>query len=104
MAWFDPRAVAHRRKIFTRHDAWRWAPPGTPEAKMPGWADPSATRVRLKEAQEEEARAAFEVQVAALRASHERARELLAEVKYELAWSKLCRQFGYTLVQQPDRK
>src|SRR4051794_12044122 len=28
----------------------------TPEAKMPGWLDPSATRVRLKEAQEEEAR------------------------------------------------
>jgi hypothetical protein len=57
MAWFDPRAVAHRRQMFTRHDAWRWAPPGSPEAKMPGWADPSATRVRLKAAQEEEARA-----------------------------------------------
>src|SRR3954462_11987088 len=28
----------------------------TPEAKMPGWLDPSAMRVRLKEAQEEEAR------------------------------------------------
>src|SRR3954452_19994720 len=27
-----------------------------PETKMPGWLDPSATRVRLKEAQEEEAR------------------------------------------------
>jgi hypothetical protein len=57
MAWFDPRAVAHRRKMFTRHDAWRWPPHGSPAAKVLGWADPSATRVRLKEAREEEARA-----------------------------------------------
>src|SRR3954463_10949790 len=57
MAYFHPAAVEHRRKLYTRQDAWRLAPPGTPEAKMPGWLDPSATRVRLKEAQEEAARA-----------------------------------------------
>src|SRR3954447_21956490 len=51
------RRGEHRRKLYERQDAWRLAPPGTPEAKMPGWLDPSATRVRLKEAQEEEARA-----------------------------------------------
>jgi hypothetical protein len=50
-----PLAVEHRRKLYTRQDAWRLAPPGTPEAKMPGWLDPSATRVRWKEAQEAEA-------------------------------------------------
>jgi len=51
MAWIHPAAVEHRRKLFTRADAYRFAAPGTPEAKMPGWLDPSATRVRLKEAQ-----------------------------------------------------
>jgi hypothetical protein len=56
MAWMHPLAVEHRRKLYTRQDAWRLAPPGTPEAKMPGWLDPSMMRVRLKEAQEEEAR------------------------------------------------
>jgi len=72
MSYIHPAAVAHRRDLYTRHDAWRVAP----EAKMPGWLDPSATRVRLKEAQEEEARAEFEAQVRALRESHERARQL----------------------------
>ena len=57
MSYMHPAALAARRKYWTRHDAWRFAAPGTPEAKMPGWLDPSATRVRLKEAQEEEARA-----------------------------------------------
>ena len=95
MAWMDSRALEYRRKLFTRPDAYRFAAPGTPEAKMPGWLDPSATRVRLKEAQEEEAAAAFAIELAELRASHERAREMLAEVKYELAWRRLCRKYGY---------
>jgi hypothetical protein len=47
------RIASHRlKRVYTRLDALC-----TPEAKMPGWLDPSATRVRLKEAQEEEARA-----------------------------------------------
>ena len=56
MSYIHPAALAARRKYWTRHDAWRFAAPGTLEAKMPGWLDPSATRVRWKEAQEEEAR------------------------------------------------
>ena len=56
MSYIHPAALAARRKYWTRPDAYRFAAPGTPEAKMPGWLDPSATRVRLKEAQEEEAR------------------------------------------------
>ena len=46
MAYFHPAAVAHRRRLYMRHDAWRLAAPGTPQAKMPDWLDPSATRVR----------------------------------------------------------
>ena len=57
MAWIDPRAEEYLRWRFTRADAYRLAPPGSPEAKMPGWIDPSATRVRAKEAAEDEARA-----------------------------------------------
>ena len=98
MAYIHPAAVAHRRDLRTRHDAWRF----TPQGKMPGWLDPSATRVRLKEAQEEEARAALQAQVTELRASHERARELLAEIKYELAWRRLCRKYGYDPDQPRD--
>src|ERR1051325_8730679 len=93
MAWMHPLAVEHRRKLYTRQDAWRLAPPGTPEPKMPGWLDPSATRVRWKEAQEEEARAAFEAELSELRASHERAKEELAEINYELAWRRILRKF-----------
>src|SRR5215210_2367950 len=55
MAWFDPRALEHRRKMFTRHDAWRFAPPGTPEAKMPGYLHPSARIAAFEKAQQEEA-------------------------------------------------
>jgi hypothetical protein len=56
MTYFHPAWVEHQRKRYTRADAYRFAAPGTPEARMPGWLDPSATRVRWKEAQEEEAR------------------------------------------------
>src|SRR4051812_33115636 len=57
MTTFHPAWLEHQRKRHLRADAYRFAAPGTPEAKMPGWLDPSATRVRLKEAQEEAARA-----------------------------------------------
>ncbi len=94
MAWIDPRFEAHQRKRWTRPDSYRFFKPGCPEAKMPGWLDPWATRVRMQEAAEEEARAAFEAEVQALRASHERVREMLAEVKYELAWRRFVRKYS----------
>jgi len=56
MTYFHPAWLEHQRKRYLRADAYRFAAPGTPDAKMPGWLDPSATRVRWKEAQEEEAR------------------------------------------------
>ncbi len=55
MTYFHPAWLEHQRQRYLRADAYRFAPPGTPEAKMPGWLDPSATRVRLKEAQEAKA-------------------------------------------------
>ena len=56
MTYFHPAWLEHQRQRYLRADAYRFAAPGTPEAKPPGWLDPSATRVRLKEAQEAEAR------------------------------------------------
>ncbi|MEJ0076018.1 MAG: hypothetical protein WDO17_11325 [Alphaproteobacteria bacterium] len=85
MSYIHPAALARRRKYWTRHDAYRFAPPGTPEAKMPGWLDPSATRVRLKEAQEEEARAALAAEVRAFEAEHLALRRELDELKREVA-------------------
>ena len=52
MTYFHPAWLEHQRKRYLRADAYRFAAPGTPEAKPPGWLDPSMTRVRLKEAQE----------------------------------------------------
>lgn len=97
MTYFHPAWLAHLRKYALR-DGWRFAPAGTPEAKPPGWLDPSMTR--LKEAQEAEARAReaaaqeeFEREVRQLRASHERVKQELAEIKYELAWRRILRKF-----------
>ena len=94
MAYIHPAALAARRQYWTRPDAYRFAPPGTPEAKMPGWLDPSATRVRLKEAQEEEARAEFAAEVKALQAQQDRLCEMMAEINYEYAWRKLLRKYS----------
>src|ERR1044072_271332 len=82
LSYIHPAALEARRKYWTRHDAWRFAAPGTPEAQMPGWLDPSMTRVRLKEAQEEEARAAFAAEVKRLQAQQDRLCEMVAEINY----------------------
>ena len=110
MAWIHPAAVEDRRKRFTRPDgarflrpdAYRFAAPGTPEAEMPGWLDPSATRVRLQEAQEAEAAAAHAAEIQALYAEHLKLRHELAELKFELAWRRLCRKTATTRVSRAD--
>lgn len=57
MSYIHPLWLEARRKYYMRHDSYRFFKPGSPEAKMPGWLDPSATRVRWKEAEEDAARA-----------------------------------------------
>jgi len=42
MAWIAPRYEAHQRKRWLRPDAYRFAAPGTPEARMPGYLHPWA--------------------------------------------------------------
>jgi len=60
MSYADPRWLEGRRKYWTRPDGYRFFKPGCPEAKMPGWLDPWATRVRMEEAAQDEARAQAE--------------------------------------------
>ncbi len=101
MSYADPIWLEGRRKYWTRPDAYRFAPPGSPEAKMPGWLDPWATRVRAREAAEDAARAreaaeqdAFERELAELRDANARVRILLADVKFELALRALGRKYS----------
>jgi len=126
MAWFDPRAVEHRRKMFTRHDGWRWAPPGSPEAKMPGYLHPSARIAAFEKAQqdaaEQEAVKREELQrgidqvrreldevkreLAAKRAAWERADEA-ARIKCDSAWERFVQAYKRHVAQPKtgvDRK
>jgi hypothetical protein len=57
LSYANPIWLEGRRKYWTRPGSYRFFKPGCPEAKMPGWLDPWATRVRMEEAAEDEARA-----------------------------------------------
>ena len=101
MSYAHPIWLEGRRKYWTRPDAYRFAPPGSPEAKMPGWLDPWATRVRAKEAAEDAARARaaaeqeeFERELAELRDANARVRIMLADVKFELALRALGSKYS----------
>lgn len=119
MAWMDPRYLEHQRKRFSRHDAYRFAKPGTPEARMPGWLDPSAARARAKEAEREALarevaeREALErsilelrrewnelkLEIAARRAAAQREAEA-ARLKSDLAFDNLFRMLRRAAEQQ----
>src|ERR1041384_4807710 len=82
MTYFNPIWLEGQRKYWTRPDSYRFFKPGCPEAKMPGWLDPWATRVRMQAAAEDEARAQAEA------AQEEFERELL-ELRLEVKKLKL---------------
>jgi len=86
MAWIAPRYEAHQRKRWLRPDAYRFAAPGTPEARMPGYLHPWAAVAKAEneaKAQAEE-RETFERELLELR------REL-DELKLELAARRAAR-------------
>src|SRR5256885_8297211 len=86
MAWIAPRHEAHQRKRWLRPDAYRFAAPGTPEARMPGYLHPWAAVAKAEneaKAQAEE-RETFERELLELR------REL-DELKLELAARRAAR-------------
>ena len=82
MSYANPIWLEGRRKYWTRPDAYRFAPSGSPQAKMPGWLDPWATRVRAKEAAEEASRAQAE-------AAHEAFERELLQLRCEVKKLKL---------------
>jgi len=82
MSYIHPAAVEHHRKRWMRPDAYRFAPPGSPEAKPPGYLHPWAAVARAEEAKaaaDEAERDAFERELLALR--HELAK---IRLDYEL--------------------
>src|SRR5881227_701549 len=94
MSYVHPAWLEHQRKRFTRPDAYRFAPPGSPEAKPPGWLDPSATRVRLKEAQEDEARARAAAEQEALEREILALRHDFAKLKLEYELRRFQRKYS----------
>jgi len=94
MSYANPIWLEGRRKYWTRPDAYRFAPPDSPEARMPGWLDPWMTRVRAKEAAEDEARA----RAAAEQEEYERAllelRWLVKSLRTDLALRRLRQKYS----------
>src|SRR5947209_18735499 len=94
MSYANPIWLEGRRKYWTRPDAYRSAPPDSPEARMPGWLDPWMTRVRAKEAAEDEARA----RAAAEQEEYERAllelRWLVKSLRTDLALRRLRQKYS----------
>jgi hypothetical protein len=100
MATIHPDAIAHHRKRWLRHDAYRFAPPGSPEAD-PGLSHPWAEVARREQAAADGAKARalaeqdeFEREVLALRAANARVRIMLADLKFELALRALGRKYS----------
>src|SRR5438876_7615292 len=94
MAWIDPRYEEHQRKRWLRPDAYRFARPGSPEAKRPGYLHPWAAVARAEEAAEDEARA----RAAAEQEAHERAllelHWLVKSLKTDLALQRLRQKYS----------
>jgi len=95
MAWIHPAAVEHRRKLYTRpegerflrHDKHRFGPQAPYEKS---WAARVVDQIRAEDEQ-----SAHDTELAAFHAEHLKLRRELAELKFELAWRKLCRKYGY---------
>jgi hypothetical protein len=93
MSYVNPIWLEGQRQRWTRHDAHRFAPPVPPKS--------FATR-RLEQRQAEEEQAAIDAEWKSLYAEHLELRRQFAELKFELAWRRLCRKYGYN-PNQPRR-
>ena len=126
MTYFHPAWLEHQRKRYLRADAYRFAVPGTPEARPPGYLHPSARIAAFEEAQQEAAwreraereelqrsidwvrRELEEVnrELAARRAAREREAEA-ARIKCDIAWERFVQTYTRYAAQQKagiDRK
>ena len=94
MAWIDPRYAEHQRKRWLRPDAYRFAPPGSPEAKMPGYLHPWAAVARAEEAAEDEARARAAVEQEAFERELLELRWLVKSLRTDLAVARLRHKYS----------
>src|SRR5881394_845002 len=94
MAWIDPRYEAHQRKRWLRPDAYRFARPGSPEAKMPGYLHPWAAVARAEEAAEDEARARAAAEQDALEREVLALRHDFAKLKLEYELRRFRRKYS----------
>jgi hypothetical protein len=84
MSYIHPAAVEHQRQRWTRPDAYRFAPPGSPEAKPP-WE-------RAEPAPAHDAVSAAELD--AFYAEHLEVRRQLADIKFALALRRIFRKYS----------
>jgi hypothetical protein len=90
MSYIHPAAVEHHRKRWMRPDAHRFARPGSPEAKPPGYLHPWAAVARAEEAKaaaEQAERDEFERELLALR--HE-----LAKIRLDYELRRFQRKYS----------
>jgi hypothetical protein len=93
MSYVNPNWLEGQRKRWTRHDAHRFAPPVAPKL--------FAAR-RLEQRRAEEEQAALDAEWQAFYAEHLELRRQLADIKFDLAWRRLCRKYGYNPNQPRD--
>jgi hypothetical protein len=85
MAYIHPAAAEHLRKRWMRPDAYRFAAPGTPEARPPGYLHPWAEVARAEEAKA----AAEQAEQESLRADLEHLHRLVKDLRIDLALRRL---------------
>lgn len=92
MSYVHPTWIERQSRLWPdsqrwmRHDAHRFAPPSVQAKSF------AARWIEQRRAEEE---AAFDAEVSAFQTEHLALRRELAELKYELAWRRLCRKYGY---------
>ena len=85
MSYIDPAELEGLRKRWERPDAYRFAAPGTPEAKMPGYLHPWAEVARQEQAAADEAKARAQAEQDEFAREVLDLRRQLNEMKLEIA-------------------
>jgi hypothetical protein len=85
MSYMHPALAEHLRKRWMRPDAYRFAAPGTPEAKPPGYLHPWAEVARAEEAKA----AAEQAEQESLRADLQHLHRLVKDLRIDLALRRL---------------
>src|SRR5436189_4890829 len=102
MAYTNPIWLEGRRKYWTRPDAYRFAPRGSPEAKMPGYLHPWGAVARAEEAAEDEARARAAAEQDALEREVLALRHDFAKLKLEYELRRFQRKYSSNQPRVPE--